>query len=189
MQQVRAHVHHGLDILETTPGLPPRIAEIVATHHERHDGSGYPEGLVGNQIPIFGRIVGVVDSYDAMTSVRSYAPSRSPHEAVSELYQQRGKLFQPELVEQFIQNCGIYPTGTLVELSNGQVAVITDVHSLKRLRPRVMMLLDVDKLPLKQFHEVDLGEVEFDEHGSPLVVKRGLPIGAYGLDPVELFLA
>jgi HD-GYP domain-containing protein (c-di-GMP phosphodiesterase class II) len=188
MRQVREHVRHGLDILELTPGLPPRIAEIVATHHERHDGSGYPNGLAGSQIPIFGRIVGVVDSYDAMTSVRPYAKSRSPHEAVNELYQQRGKLFQPELVEQFIQNCGIYPTGTLVELSNGQVAVITDVHSLKRLRPRVMLLLDVDKLPLKQFRELDLGEVELDEQGSPLVVKRGLPIGAYGLDPVELFL-
>ena len=189
MRQVREHVRHGLDILELTPGLPPRIAEIVATHHERHDGSGYPNGLTGSQIPIFGRIVGVVDSYDAMTSVRPYARSRSPHEAVNELYQQRGKLFQPELVEQFIQNCGIYPTGTLVELSNGQVAVITDVHSLKRLRPRVMLLLDVDKLPLKQFRELDLGEVELDEQGFPLVVKRGLPIGAYGLDPVELFLA
>jgi HD-GYP domain-containing protein (c-di-GMP phosphodiesterase class II) len=189
MRQVREHVRHGLDILELTPGLPPRIAEIVATHHERHDGSGYPNGLAGSQIPIFGRIVGVVDSYDAMTSVRPYAKSRSPHEAVNELYQQRGKLFQPELVEQFIQNCGIYPTGTLVELSNGQVAVITDVHSLKRLRPRVMLLLDVDKLPLKQFRELDLGEVELDEQGFPLVVKRGLPIGAYGLDPVELFLA
>jgi HD-GYP domain-containing protein (c-di-GMP phosphodiesterase class II) len=188
MRQVREHVRHGLDILELTPGLPPRIAEIVATHHERHDGSGYPNGLAGSQIPIFGRIVGVVDSYDAMTSVRPYAKSRSPHEAVNELYQQRGKLFQPELVEQFIQNCGIYPTGTLVELSNGQVAVITDVHSLKRLRPRVMLLLDVDKLPLKQFRELDLGEVELDEQGSPRVVKRGLPIGAYGLDPVELFL-
>ena len=188
MRQVREHVRHGLDILELTPGLPPRIAEIVATHHERHDGSGYPNGLAGSQIPIFGRIVGVVDSYDAMTSVRPYAKSRSPHEAVNELYQQRGKLFQPELVEQFIQNCGIYPTGTLVELSNGQVAVITDVHSLKRLRPRVMLLLDVDKLPLKQFRELDLGEVELDEQGFPLVVKRGLPIGAYGLDPVELFL-
>jgi HD-GYP domain-containing protein (c-di-GMP phosphodiesterase class II) len=189
MRQVREHVRHGLDILELTPGLPPRIAEIIATHHERHDGSGYPNGLAGSQIPIFGRIVGVVDSYDAMTSVRPYAKSRSPHEAVNELYQQRGKLFQPELVEQFIQNCGIYPTGTLVELSNGQVAVITDVHSLKRLRPRVMLLLDVDKLPLKQFRELDLGEVELDEQGFPLVVKRGLPIGAYGLDPVELFLA
>src|SRR3546814_8039964 len=91
MQQVRAHVRHGLEILEITPGLPPRIAEIVATHHERPDGSGYPEGLVGNQIPIFGRIVGVVDSYAAMTSVRPYAQNRSPHEAVNELYQQRGK--------------------------------------------------------------------------------------------------
>ena len=64
--------------------------------------------------------------------------------------------FQAELVEQFIQNCGIYPTGSLVELSNGQVAVVTDVHSLKRLRPRVMLLLDADKMPLKQFRVLDL---------------------------------
>lgn len=186
---VRQHVQHSLEIAAHTPGLSPQIVEIIATHHERHDGSGYPHGLKGGQIPIFGRIMGVVDSYDAMTSVRPYAKSRSPHESVNELYQQRGRLFQAELVEQFIQNCGIYPTGTLVELSNGQVAVITDVHSLKRLRPRVMLLLDADKLPLEQFRQLDLGEVEHDDEGQPLTVTRGLPAGAYGLDPVELFLA
>jgi hypothetical protein len=154
----------------------------------RPDGSGYPWGLQGSEIPIFGRIMGIVDSYDAMTCVRPYAPSRSPHQAVNELYQQRGTLFQAELVEQFIQNCGIYPTGSLVELSNGQVAVVTDVHSLKRLRPRVMLLLDADKTPLKQFRVLDLGEVERDDAGQPLSVKNGLPTGAYGIDPVELFL-
>jgi HD-GYP domain-containing protein (c-di-GMP phosphodiesterase class II) len=186
---VRQHVQHGLDIIDDTPGLSPKIREIVATHHERHDGSGYPWQLSGSEIPIFGRIMGVVDSYEAMTSVRPYAKSRSPHQAVNELYQLRGKLFQPELVEQFIQNCGIYPTGSLVELSNGQVAVVTDVHSLKRLRPRVMLLLDADKLPLQQFRVLDLGEVQEDEAGQPLSVKGSLPAGAYGIDPVELFLA
>ena len=159
VELVHQHVQHGLDIIDSTPDLSPKIREIVATHHERHDGSGYPWRLPGSEIPIFGRIMGVVDSYEAMTSMRPYAKSRSPHQAVNELYQLRGKLFQAELVEQFIQNCGIYPTGSLVELSNGQVAVVTDVHSLKRLRPRVMLLLDADKLPLQQFRVLDLGEV------------------------------
>ena len=66
----------------------------------------------------------------------------SPHKAVTELYGLRGTLFQAELVEQFIQTCGIYPTGSLVELTNGEVGVVIAVHSLKRLRPSVMLLLD-----------------------------------------------
>lgn len=185
---VRRHVQHSLDIVESTPGLPPGIFEMVATHHERHDGSGYPWGLKGGDIPIFGRIIGLVDSYDAMTCIRPYARSRSPHQAVTELYQQRGSLFQSELVEQFIQSCGIYPTGSLVELSDGQVGVVTEVHSLKRLRPRVMLLLDGNKAPLARFREIDLGETEVDACGDPLTVKCGLPPGAFGIEPSELFL-
>lgn len=184
---VRRHVQHGLELVGDVPDLPPGIVEIVATHHERHDGSGYPQGLRGSDIPIFGRIMGLVDSYDAMTCIRPYARSRSPHEAVAELYQQRGTLFQPELVEQFIQACGIYPTGSLVELSSGQVGVVTEVHSLKRLRPRVMLLLDEHKRPLARFKEIDLGDLDASSN-EPLTVKGGLPPGSYGIDPSELFL-
>lgn len=185
---VHSHVQHSLEIVENTPGLPSGIVEMVATHHERHDGSGYPFGLKSNHIPIFGRIMGLVDSYDAMTCIRPYARSRSPHQAVTELYEQRGTLFQPELVEQFIQSCGIYPTGSLVELSTGQVGVVTEVHSLKRLRPRVMLLLDENKVPLARFHEIDLGEIEEDHQGQPLTVKCSLAPGVYGIDTSELFL-
>jgi HD-GYP domain-containing protein (c-di-GMP phosphodiesterase class II) len=185
---VRRHVAHGLDILQGTEGISEKIVEIVATHHERHDGSGYPKGLKGEMIPIYGRIMGLVDSYNAMTCARPHAQSRSPHNAVAELYKLRDTLFQAELVEQFIQTCGIYPTGTLVELSTGEVGVVVGVHSLKRLRPNVMLLLDREKAPLRSFRTIDLGEQEVDEKGQPLSVKGGLPAGAFNINVKELFL-
>jgi HD-GYP domain-containing protein (c-di-GMP phosphodiesterase class II) len=185
---VRRHVAHGLEILEKTDGISEKIVEIVATHHERHDGSGYPKGLKGELIPIYGRIMGLVDSYNAMTCVRPHAPTRSPHNAVAELYKLRDTLFQAELVEQFIQTCGIYPTGTLVELSTGEVGVVVSVHSLKRLRPNVMLLLDKDKAPLRSFTTIDLSERDVDDQGQPLSVKGGLPAGAFNINVKELFL-
>jgi hypothetical protein len=160
----------------------------VRTHHERHDGSGYPSRLRGNEIPVAGRILGIIDTYDALTKDRQHAQGLSPHQAVAELYKMRGTLFQAEMIEQFIQTCGIYPTGSLVELSNGQVGVITAVHSLKRLRPSVMVLLDEHKVPLAQFQTIDLSKISIDANGEPLVIKVGLPPRAFGIDPVELFL-
>jgi HD-GYP domain-containing protein (c-di-GMP phosphodiesterase class II) len=188
LEEMRGHVARSLEILQGAPGITPNILEMVATHHERHDGSGYPAALIGSAIPMAGRILGVVDTYDMLTSSRTQARGLSPHQAVGELYLTRGTLFQDELIEQFIQTCGIYPTGSLVELSNGQVGVVTAVHSLKRLRPNIMLLLGEDKLPLPQFVTIDLGEVRDDHNGQPLIIKGSLPPGAFGIDLTELFL-
>ena len=185
---LRSHVDEGSRIVETTGGLSSNVIDMVAHHHERHDGSGYPRGLRGAQIPIFARIIGLIDSYDAMTSVRPHVGSRSPHEAVMELYECRDRLFQSELVEQFIRTSGIYPTGSLVELTNGAVGVVMSVHSLKRLRPCLMLLLDEHKRPLSEFQAMDLSEVLTDAQDLPLTIKCSLPRGAYGIDPAELFL-
>lgn len=185
---MRTHVQASIDILEHTPGVSKRTIQAVATHHERHDGTGYPKGMRGSQIPIFGRLIGLIDSYDAMTTARPHAPGRSPHQAVMELYNARDSLFQADLVEQFIQTCGVYPTGSLVELSDGRVGVVTAVHELKRLRPNVMLLLDADKQPLREFVPIDLGMLGPDESGNLLTIRRGLPEGAHDIDPAELFL-
>ncbi|MGB8635909.1 MAG: HD domain-containing phosphohydrolase [Rhodanobacteraceae bacterium] len=188
-QIMRSHVQHSVDILRQAEGsISSRVLEAVVTHHERHDGSGYPQGLVNGAIPVYGRILGLVDSYEAMTNIRPHQPGRSPHQAVMDLYASRETLFQGELVEQFIQASGIYPTGSLVELSDGRVGVITTVHSLKRLRPTVMVLLDADKNPLREFETVELWrEQKIDGHYT-LGVKAGLPHGAYGIDAASLFL-
>ncbi len=188
LEEMRRHVQHGVDILQSTPGVSSEIVAMVATHHERYNGTGYPLGLAGSDIPMGGRILGLIDSYDALTNLRPYAAALSPHQAITELYECRGTLFQSELVEQFILTCGIYPTGSLVELSNGQVGVVTAVHSLKRLRPSIMLLLDEHKLPLSQFRSIDLGEASEDDDGNALSIKCSLAPGAYGLDPVALFL-
>ncbi|TZF91861.1 HD-GYP domain-containing protein [Cognatilysobacter lacus] len=186
--QLRSHVAESRRIVAETRGLSPMVARIVEHHHERHDGSGYPGALRGNAIPMPARIAGLVDSFDAMVSQRPYADSRSPHQAVMELYQARDRLFQAELVEQFIRTCGVYPTGTLVELTDGSVGVVMSVNTLKRLRPTVMLLLDASKRPLDDFRLVDLAEVLDDADGEPLNVRGGLPQGAYGIDRAALFL-
>jgi len=188
VELVRSHVQHGLDILAHSKITDPDVLNIVSSHHERHDGSGYPHGRKATSIPIAARILGIIDAYDAMASVRPYRPANSRHQALQHIYGARDVLFQAEMVEQFLVCLGTYPTGSLVELSNGQVGVVTAVHSLKRLRPSIMLLLDEDKVPLDQFHTIELGEVMQDAGGQPLSIKHGLPPRAYGIDPAELFL-
>jgi len=185
---LRSHRDESLAIIGETPGISPVVRQVVEHHHERQDGSGYPAGGRAAAIPMFARSAGLVDSYDAMVSHRPYAPSRSPHQAVMELYEARDTLFQAELVEQFIRTCGVYPTGTLVELSDGSVGVVMSINTLKRLRPTVMLLLDAAKAPLAEFRLVDLAEVLVDAAGAPLNVRCGLPQGAYGIDRAALFL-
>ena len=165
--------------------LDVEVLQMVATHHERADGSGYPQGLENKDTPIFGRIAGIVDSYDAMTSERPYveAGPHTPHEAIAELYDLRDSKFQAELVEQFIQTVGLYPTGSLVELSTGQVGAVVEVNGLRRLQPTVMLLLDENKEPYAEFKYLDLSTV-----GEGINVERALPRGAHGINMQELFL-
>ena len=158
---------------------------MVATHHERADGSGYPEGLKNGEIPIFGRIAGIVDNYDAMTAKRPYTDIvLTPHDAIVELYNSRGVLFQPELIEQFIQTVGLYPAGSLIEFETGEVGVVIAVNEMKRLHPTVMLILGRDKRPLAQFTTIDLALRPEKE----LRVAKALPRGAYGIKMEELFL-
>ncbi|MEE4251236.1 MAG: HD domain-containing phosphohydrolase, partial [Alcanivoracaceae bacterium] len=173
---------YGLDMLESCDNINEQVLGVVQYHHERHDGSGYPHGLSGSQIPLLARIAGIVDTYDAITSPRPHAESVTSTEAVSSLYDQRDKAFQSALVEQFIQAIGVYPTGTLVELSNNEVGVVIAQNPTRRLRPQVMVVLDQDKRQLSMPRVVNLLEVERDSHDKPLTIAGCLKAGAYNVD-------
>jgi len=184
--KMKEHVHHGVDLLRNTPGINESIIHIVLTHHERYDGSGYPHGLKGKQVPVFGRIAAIIDCYTAMTSTSIYRTAIAPHKALQTIYNWRNKYFQDELVEQFLQCVGVYPTGSLVEMSTGEVGMIMAQNRVQRLKPKIMMLLDENKRPYEVSKIVDLSIDATDTSGVDLSIITGLKAGAYDIDPSKI---
>jgi len=185
---VKQHVQHSVDIVRSIHDISEDVVTMVQTHHERHNGGGYPAGLKGNMIPIFGRIAGIVDCYDAIISERPFAYAISPHNAIKKLYEWRNIDFQAELVEQFIQVVGIYPVGTIVELSDGRVGVVFAQNRVWRLRPQVMLLLDENKEAYDNFDVINLLTEIKDTTGNPLEITRSVEPGMYGIDPEQFYL-
>jgi HD-GYP domain-containing protein (c-di-GMP phosphodiesterase class II) len=179
--QMASHVNFGLEMIQESGVINQDVVDMVAHHHERYDGSGYPDGLAQDAIPTFARIAAIVDTYDAITTKRSYADAISPSDAIKLLYKSRDEDFQAELVEAFIQAIGIYPAGTLVELSSGEVGVVVAEYRARRLRPKVMVLLDANKNALAQSRVVNLHE-EVPGDPQSLTIKKSLKPEAYGID-------
>ena len=188
-QVLKSHVERGLQLLEENGVVNRKVVTALETHHERFDGSGYPKGLEANEIPLFGRIAGIVDSYDAMISERPYANARSSYTAVQEMRKQAGVLYQKELVEQFIQAIGVFPVGAIVEFNTGEVGVVVAQDTSKRLKPKVVLILEVDKKPRNQLVIMDLAAQDKGETTTlSWWITRELPKNAYGIDPAKYFL-
>lgn len=179
---VKTHVQEGMSMLEGTAGISPQILQLVATHHERLDGSGYPSGLRGKAIPLLGQMAGIVDFYTAVTMPRPYMKAVSPSAALQLLYKQREKYFSENLVNGFIQTLSTYPTGSLVELNTGEVAIVSSQNPGWLLRPKIILLLDADKQAYGSYPVVNLLEELTDRRGQPLYIVRSLAEGEYDIN-------
>jgi HD-GYP domain-containing protein (c-di-GMP phosphodiesterase class II) len=184
LEVVRSHIRHGMEIAADAGINDPDVLAALRTHHERHDGGGYPQRLLGSGIPVPGRMLGIIDSYDAMISARPYRSPISRHRALQQIYSGRNTLFQSELVEQFQACLGVYPTGSLVELSSGEIAVVIMQNKVRRLRPRVLLLTTPDKQPLDDFQPLDLLHQSID--GNAVEIVRSVAVGEYGIDTAGL---
>ena len=140
--KVKGHCLHGMSILHDRRGASKRLKQAVVEHHERYDGSGYPLGLSGSAISPFARYIALADCYDAMTSKRTYKDAMLPSRVLSLMYQQRGSQFAPYDVEQFIKCIGVYPTGSLVRLTDGRTAVVFETNPDLPLSPIVNVVMD-----------------------------------------------
>jgi HD-GYP domain-containing protein (c-di-GMP phosphodiesterase class II) len=186
--RVEQHVGVGVDALQGAGSLSATVLDAIAQHHERVDGTGYPRQLNLEAISFHGRMAAIADSFAAMTSRRAYAPAMAPFEAMKVLYAEAGAKFHAPLVEQFVQAVGIFPTGALVELSSGEVAVVVCHNRVRRLEPRVLVVTDATRRRLDVPFELDLMTQSQPAVGvKPVRIDRGLAEGSYGLDLGALY--
>lgn len=185
---IQRHVEFGVSIVSDMKGVSETIISTILHHHERHNGKGYPRAVRGGNIPVNGRIAALVDCYDAITSERAYSPAVSAYDAIQMIYEWRDKDFQTDMVEQFIQCIGLYPTGTLVELSTGEVAIVLAQNRVRRLRPKLMLVLDREKVAYEFTPVLDLIEDPVDEQGDLIEIQRPLAPDTYGINASDFYL-
>ena len=182
-EQIPRHVEAGVDILRRSPGIDPAVFEMVMYHHERYDGSGYPYEIKGSNIPPFGRIAGIVDCYDAMTTKNNYSPALAPYDAARELNEMRDARFSAEVVEQFLHTIGMFPTGSIVALSDGSIGLVLEQNPENLLQPKVLVLKSPNGEMLKKPRLMN----PRDWAGRGLWIGQGHEHGAFGVDPADYF--
>src|SRR5690554_285612 len=182
--EYRSYVTRGMKLLEHA-GLSRAVMSVVQGHRERHNGSGFPQGIRGDRIPLLAKVAGIAEFFESLIEPReSVAEPMTPARAVTLLYDMRNIEFQDELVESFIQAIGIYPSGSLVELTDGQRGVVVSHSPERRLWPRVMVMTDSHHTPLKTAKVIDLAKFNKSRSAAEvLAIKECLAHGTEGLNP------
>jgi HD-GYP domain-containing protein (c-di-GMP phosphodiesterase class II) len=170
-EEIKKHSRFGYEILRKTENVSKLSAMGAYQHHERYDGSGYPQGLKGREIHEFGAIIGMVDMFDAITADRVYRRGRPVYEAFELLSASGNYYFEHEIVKAFLRHVAAYPTGTFVMLSDNSIGVVVNTPPGFSLYPDVRLLLDplgnpvltTEIIPLHQRRNIVVSRVLKDE--------------------------
>ena len=160
------HPYLGVEMLRGFPGIPEEVLDVIRSHHERLDGSGYPEKLKGDQISFPARIVSAVDHYDTLVNSLYAEEALSPAEALATMYKHQKQLFSTEVVVALIHTLGVYPPGTVVSLSDGSFGLVLNINFKNRMKPLVLIY---HPTPGQEPHTVDLLKE------SALTILRAVP--------------
>ena len=178
----KQHVDHALSLLEVTGNISSTTMIAITQHHERIDGSGYPFQLKGKQISLAGQMAGLIDTYCALTTNKAYAKSVYNQFALEKIHALRDSKFDGLLIDQLVQFLGMYPVSSLVELNTGEIGVVIQQNSVRRLLPKVMVLLNPDKTKNEYPPTLNLINAPLTPSGEPYQIVRGLPPDSYGLN-------
>ena len=154
------HPQLGKDFLKRIPNFPEDSLQAVYQHHERLDGSGYPEGLTDDHISVLAKIVMVVDVYDELCNNADPQLSLTPHEALSSLYHynedKEKRKFSIEVIQTLIQSLSVYPPGTIVQLNDERIGIVTSLNLHTPTRPLIQLY--VEAMPRNEAMIIDLAE-------------------------------
>ncbi|CAM4274165.1 HD-GYP domain-containing protein [Paenibacillus alkaliterrae] len=157
-EEMKQHTRIGYELLKDEPNLPLLVAHCAFQHHERIDGSGYPRGIKGNEIHDYAKWIGLVDSYDAMTTNRVYSAPILPHDALERLYAGTGTLYEQRMLQLFRDKVAIYPIGISVRLQSGEQGIVADINYSYPHRPIIRILYNEAGEELKSPYEIDLSQ-------------------------------
>ncbi len=179
-------VMHSVNMLKESSHVDKKIIQIVEAHCERVNGSGFPKQLEGDKIPLLSKIVGLVSFYDNIVNPRQTATTLSPSKATAQLYELRGYDFQEQLIVEFIQAIGLYPTGTAVVLSTGEVGLIIEQNSQHRLKPKIMVLIDKHKSHLGKPIIIDMAKLSSKKTAEKVEISRDIEVTRLGIDNEQI---
>lgn len=177
---MKMHPTQGRDVLLSSDGIASAALDVAHGHHERLDGSGYPRGITEQNTTLFTKIVSVTDTFDAITSDRVYGHGRTTIEAFKILQACGGNRYRSDLVNEFIDAIGVYPPGSVVQLTNGQIGVVVQGNPKYKLRPKVLVVKQNAQEPVTP-HYVDLAEPHDNDKGR-LSISRMLRAQDVGID-------
>ncbi|CAN7356492.1 MULTISPECIES: HD-GYP domain-containing protein [unclassified Paenibacillus] len=155
-KEMKNHTTYGFNLLKDEPNIPLLSAHCALQHHERINGSGYPRGIQGGEINEFARWIGLVDSYDAMTTTRVYRRPLLPHEAMEQLFAGSGTMYDQSQIALFRDKIAIYPLGITVRLNTGEYGLVSKLNMSVPHRPTIRVLQDEAGTVLKEPYEIDL---------------------------------
>lgn len=178
---LKRHTVDGAEILRRTPEMPALAPVVAFEHHLRADGTGYPTGVVRDGLNLGTMLCGIADVYDAMRSQRVYQQAFPTDRILAVLQRNDGKQFDQHLVRRFSQLLGIYPTGTLVRLTTGEIAVVSRTYAPDPYRPQVRIVIDQHGAKLDRPLDRNLWEAEGDAHAS---VEAPLDPAEHQIDPL-----
>ena len=185
---LRKHVETGLKMLDRQHDLANETMEIVRSHHERHDGSGYPKGIHSGLITPATTIAAMADTFQALTSDRPYRSALTSLDALTKMYELGESWFPQAMVEHLIQCVGPFPIGTFVKLNTGEIAVVISPNRILQLKPHVLVVMDSKGSRLEEPESIDLSHQVVGDDSTAWKITQVVDPEDYSLDPREFFL-
>jgi HD-GYP domain-containing protein (c-di-GMP phosphodiesterase class II) len=156
LNQIRTHPIHTYRMVSKELKYPDEIGLIALQHHERWDGQGYPRRIRGEDINIASRVIAVADAYIAMINERPYRNSIIGYNAMKAVLSDNGRHFDPKILKAFLESMGIYPIGSVVQLSNSSIGRVVEIHTEAPLRPIIELIIDEYANALGEKETIDL---------------------------------